>query len=308
MGKLLMDDQPLVVSPRLAQALGSLDQAVILQQLHYWLKKSKNFHDGRPWVYNSMEAWMKQFPWIKSRTTLTKHFNRLKKLGLVVTSNYNKAGFDKTTWYSIDYRQLQLFSDEFEKSLSTAENDCEQSIDQKLYNECTEVEQRIDQKLNNGLTRNCTTNTRDYPEINQETTTDTAGQAKSLPEEMREEKEKIPYKKILDYLNQKTGKHYRSNAKTNRDLIKARWNEGFRFDDFEKVIDNMVAEWKGTGITFSSGELAEKYLRPETLFSGKFDRYLNETVKNAANNVPDEYQGLFDQQSEYNIETGDLPF
>lgn len=306
MGKLLMDDQPLVVSPRLAQALGSLDQAVILQQLHYWLKKSKNFHDGRPWVYNSMEAWMKQFPWIKSRTTLTKHFNRLKKLGLVVTSNYNKAGFDKTTWYSIDYRKLQLFSDEFEKSLSTAENDCEQSIDQKLYNECTEVEQRIDQKLNNGLTRNCTTNTRDYPEINQETTTDTVGQAKSLPEEIREEKEKIPYKKILDYLNQKTGKHYRSNAKANRDLIRARWNEGFRFDDFKKVIDNMVAEWKGTGVTFSSGELAEKYLRPETLFSGKFDRYLNETVNNAANNTPDEYQNLFDQQ--WTPENDDLPF
>lgn len=304
MGKLLMDDQPLVVSPRLAQALGSLDQAVILQQLHYWLKKSKNFHDGRPWVYNSMEAWMKQFPWIKSRTTLTKHFNRLKKLGLVVTSNYNKAGFDKTTWYSIDYRKLQLFSDEFEKSLSTAENDREQSIDQKLYNECTEVEQRIDQKLNNGLTRNCTTNTRDYPEINQETTTDTAELAKSQPEE----KEKIPYKKILDYLNQKTGKHYRSNAKTNRNLIKARWNDGFRFDDFKKVIDNKVAEWLGTGFTFSSGELAEKYLRPETLFSGKFDRYLNETVNNAANNVPDEYQGLFDQQPEYNAETGDFPF
>lgn len=128
------------------------------------------------------------------------------------------------------------------------------------------------------------------------------GQAKSLPEE------KIPYKKILDYLNQKTGKHYRSNAKANRDLIKARWNDGFRFDDFKKVIDNKVSEWLGTGFTFSSGQLAENYLRPETLFSGKFDRYLNETVNNAANNVPDEYQGLFDQQPEYNAETGDLPF
>ncbi|MCD5528932.1 conserved phage C-terminal domain-containing protein [Lactobacillus delbrueckii subsp. lactis] len=113
---------------------------------------------------------------------------------------------------------------------------------------------------------------------------------------------------MLDYLNQKTGKHYRSNAKVNRDLIKARWSDGYRFDDFKKVVDNMVAEWKGTGITFSSGELAEKYLRPETLFSGKFDRYLNETVNNAANNVPDEYQGLFDQQPEYNVETDDLPF
>lgn len=309
MGKLLMDDQPLVVSPRLAQALGSLDQAVILQQLHYWLKKSKNFHDGRAWVYNSMEAWMKQFPWIKSRTTLTKHFNRLKKLGLVVTSNYNKAGFDKTTWYSIDYRKLQLFSEEFEKSLSTAENYCEQSIDQNLYNECTETVQRIDQNLYNGSTRNCATNTRDYTEINQETTTYTAEQAESLPEEMqeKEKKEKIPYKKILDYLNQKTGKHYR-NVPTNQELIRARWNEGYTFDDFKKVIDNKVADWKGTGVTFSGGKLAENYLQPSTLFSRKFDKYLNQTVNNTANDTPPEYQGLFDQQPEYNVETGDLPF
>lgn len=127
------------------------------------------------------------------------------------------------------------------------------------------------------------------------------GQAKSLPEE------KIPYKKILDYLNQKTGKHYR-NVPTNQELIRARWNEGYTFDDFKKVIDNKVADWKGTGVTFSGGKLAEEYLQPSTLFSRKFDKYLNQTVNNAASNVPDEYQGLFDQQPEYNVETGDLPF
>lgn len=127
------------------------------------------------------------------------------------------------------------------------------------------------------------------------------GQAESLPEE------KIPYKKILDYLNQKTGKHYR-NVPTNQDLIRARWNDGFRFDDFIKVIDNKVAEWKGTGVTFSGGQLAENYLQPSTLFSRKFDKYLNQTVNSTANDTPPEYQGLFDQQPEYNAETGDLPF
>lgn len=133
------------------------------------------------------------------------------------------------------------------------------------------------------------------------------GQAESLPEDMQEEKKKkIPYKKILDYLNQKTGKHYR-NVPTNQDLIRARWNEGYTFDDFKKVIDNKVADWKGTGVTFSGGQLAENYLQPSTLFSRKFDKYLNQTV-NSTDNVPDEYQGLFDQQPEYNAETGDLPF
>lgn len=125
------------------------------------------------------------------------------------------------------------------------------------------------------------------------------GQAGSLPEE------RIPYKKILDYLNKRTGKHYR-NVPTNQDLIRARWKtDGYRFDDFKKVIDNKVAEWKGTGVTFSNGKLAENYLQPSTLFGSKFDQYLNQTV-NSTDNVPDEYKGLFDQQPD--IETGKLPF
>lgn len=125
------------------------------------------------------------------------------------------------------------------------------------------------------------------------------GQAGSLPEE------RIPYKKILDYLNKRTGKHYR-NVPTNQDLIRARWKtDGYRFDDFKKVIDNKVAEWKGTGVTFSNGKLAENYLQPSTLFGSKFDQYLNQTV-NSTDNVPDEYKGLFDQQPD--IENGELPF
>ena len=94
---------------------------------------------------------------------------------------------------------------------------------------------------------------------------------------------------------------------TNQELIRARWNEGYTFDDFKKVIDNKVIDWKGTGVTFSNGKLAENYLQPSTLFSRKFDKYLNQTV-NSTDNVPEEYQGLFDQQPEYNVETDDLPF
>ena len=78
----------------------------------------------------------------------------------------------------------------------------------------------------------------------------------------------IPYKEIIDYLNSKTGKNYRDNVQKNRSLIKARWSEGYRLDDFKHVIDNMVKDWSGTKYA--------KYLRPETLFGTKFDGYLNQ--------------------------------
>ena len=78
----------------------------------------------------------------------------------------------------------------------------------------------------------------------------------------------IPYKEIIDYLNSKTGKKYRVNVQKIKSLIKARWTEGYRLEDFKQVIDNMFKDWSGTKYA--------KYLRPETLFGTKFDSYLNQ--------------------------------
>lgn len=80
-----------------------------------------------------------------------------------------------------------------------------------------------------------------------------------------------PYKNVIDYLNQQTGKNYKSTTKKNQTVIRARTDEGFSLDDFKRVIDNKVAEWKGTSM--------EKYLRPETLFGTKFEGYLNQELQ-----------------------------
>lgn len=83
-------------------------------------------------------------------------------------------------------------------------------------------------------------------------------------------RDKIPYKKIIDYLNTKTGKSFQ-NVHTNRRYIKARFNEGYTEEDFYKVIDNMYARWINTEY--------EEYLQPSTLFGNKFDKYLNKPNK-----------------------------
>ena len=81
--------------------------------------------------------------------------------------------------------------------------------------------------------------------------------------------EKIPHKDIIEHLNSATGRNYRHSTKKNQDLIRARWNEGFRFDDFRQVIDKKTLEWKDDpGMA--------KFLRPETLFGTKFEGYLNQ--------------------------------
>lgn len=77
-------------------------------------------------------------------------------------------------------------------------------------------------------------------------------------------------KEIIEYLNQKTGKEYRHDTHKTTELIQARMNEGFKLEDFKKVIDIKTSQWK-------NDTAMNKFLRPLTLFSNKFESYLNET-------------------------------
>ncbi len=107
------------------------------------------------------------------------------------------------------------------------------------------------------------------------------------------------YSRVIDYLNKKADTRYRSTTKKNKNLIKARINEGFTEDDFIKVIDNKVKEWVNTDM--------QKYLRPETLFGTKFEGYLNqkEVVSNGqySNGKHGNRWGSGKNKSSFNIET-----
>ncbi len=102
--RLLIDEPPLQVLPSLAVAIG-LNEAIVLQQIHYWLQRSTNERDGRRWVYNSVKEWQEQFPFF-SNATLRRTLESLEKQGLIVTAKHNRAAFDRTKWYAIDYAAL----------------------------------------------------------------------------------------------------------------------------------------------------------------------------------------------------------
>lgn len=89
----------------------------------------------------------------------------------------------------------------------------------------------------------------------------------NTPKAERPTKE-YPYGKVIEYLNAKTGKQFSADTKDTRRYIKARCDEGRTLEDFYKVIDNMVAKWKGDA-------KMQDYLRPQTLFGTKFESYLN---------------------------------
>jgi uncharacterized phage protein (TIGR02220 family) len=59
-------------------------------------------------------------------------------------------------------------------------------------------------------------------------------------------------------------------------ILKARWNEGYRIEDFKAVTDVKAAQWL-------TDPKMVRYLRPLTLFAAsKFDSYLNEARNHAS--------------------------
>lgn len=243
MSKWLFDSHPIVVDRELAKAFG-LNEAIVLQQLNYWLNgKSAKLINGRKWIYNSYKQWQKDnFPFW-SLATVRRAIENCEKKGLIITGNFNKAGFDKTKWYSIDY----------------------DAVDRGMSKRVAQNEQTDCSKRANGVAQNEQTNTRDYSEITTEITTDNNSRAE--PDSVADKT-----KTIVDYLNEKTDSHYKATTPKTKQLVQARLKEGFTVDDFKTVIDKKTATWL-------KDSKMNKYLRPLTLFGTKFEDYLNEKVK-----------------------------
>ncbi|HDE3362671.1 TPA: DnaD domain protein, partial [Staphylococcus aureus] len=98
--------------------------------------------------FNSYPEWQKQFPFW-SLITIKRTIYSLEKQNLLLIGNYNKAKFDKTKWYTINYQTI------------------EGMIRPSYQNDTTSVSKRDD-----GVYQNDTTNTIDYTETNKHRETD----------------------------------------------------------------------------------------------------------------------------------------
>lgn len=75
-------------------------------------------------------------------------------------------------------------------------------------------------------------------------------------------------REIVAYLNETLGTDFKPTTKLTRSLINARLAEGYAVEDFKAVIAGRHAAWAGD-------PRMSEYLRPQTLFSTKFESYLN---------------------------------
>lgn len=234
MSRLLINEPPLQVLPSLAKEIG-LNEAIMLQQMHYWLLKSANEFTGVKWFYKTLEEWQTEFPFW-SAMTIRRTLGSLEKQKIIKIGNFNKKKFDKTKWYTIDY--------------------------QRVNRRCVQNEQTMCSDRTDGCVQNEQTYTRDY----QESTTENNNVPEEKPLKVVWTEET---RHIIDYLNKRAGKKYSVKTKKTAQLIHKILDNGFTVEDFERVIDIKCKQWL-------NNEKMNQYLRPRTLFSEKFEDYLNE--------------------------------
>ncbi|MDY0190686.1 MAG: hypothetical protein RBR22_08135 [Desulfuromonas sp.] len=105
---MLFVQAPLVVNPALAKRIG-LNEAIILQQVHYWIQRGSSGvdHDNRRWIYNTHEEWIEQFPFW-SRDQIKRVFSSLKSQGVLLIDQLRKSEHIRTNYYAINYSHESL--------------------------------------------------------------------------------------------------------------------------------------------------------------------------------------------------------
>ena len=85
-----------------AELIG-IDKAVILYNIEFWLQKNKannrHIHDGYVWTYNSASAFAKLFPYMSTKK-ISRLLFEMSRDGILISGNFNKAGYDRTKWYT----------------------------------------------------------------------------------------------------------------------------------------------------------------------------------------------------------------
>ena len=198
MSKLLINENPLQVLPSLAESIG-LNEAIVLQQVHYWLENNKinkkNFHDGYVWTYNTYEEWAEQFKFW-SLSTLKRVFKSLEKQELLLIGNYNKMKVDRTKWYTINYHKLDQIESEKLGNSPLGQNDTMQSV--KMNRPSCQNEPLQEVKMNQCHSVKMTSPIPETTEIISETSTDIYSIF-----DFWNEKEIINHEEITDKLQKK---------------------------------------------------------------------------------------------------------
>lgn len=250
MSNLLINEPPLQVLPSLAVAIG-LNEAIALQQLHYWLAHAQKEHDGKMWIYKTYADWRSQdFPFWSERT-IQRTFLNLEKAGLVLAEKLSDNKHNKVNFYTVNYENLAKLE------IKTRSNQVKSHSAKLAPSNTTDCHYPSSQ---NGTIQdaNMAPSLRDNKEIKKETNSDTLNVSFddfwNLYDKKVGDKEKIKTKwaKLKDsereaimnhlplYKKSQPNKKYRKDPSTY--LNNKSWNDEIIFDDGQQPVSHDYTE------------------------------------------------------------------
>jgi hypothetical protein len=79
--------------------------AMLVSQIHFYTsRKDAMKREGYAWVRKSTKQWAEEL--LVSERTAERAVKALTEAGICVIGNFNKAGYDRTNWYRLDYQKL----------------------------------------------------------------------------------------------------------------------------------------------------------------------------------------------------------
>lgn len=120
----------------LACALGSCGYkgakstaASIVNQIDYWIDKFRSdeadkpknqrihYKNGKWWVFNTYAEWQTQFRFVDEKT-IERIMKKLEKIGIVESGRFNQRGYDRTKWYTLNYKLIESLMQQERDKLS----------------------------------------------------------------------------------------------------------------------------------------------------------------------------------------------
>ena len=297
-----------VIKEEFVKLTGDFKLAIVLNQMLYWSQFTKDFDRfieeekkrrsvpdlevSHGWIYKTSEELAEETLIFVSAKTMREYLKKLVENGWIEERRNPHQSWDHTKQYRMNLVKLQedLFklgymlegypieSTIFTNTVKNIAGQEEHVLQEIFFDEVSEGETAFLEEtetlavvLDASFDENVTSETVNVIPETKNVRSELQNEA-TIPEsttEITSEIKKEYIVEIVAYLNEKAGKSFQVKSRKTQELVRARWKEGYRLDDFKKVIDNKTADW------LRNDEM-NKFLRPETLFGTKFEAYLNE--------------------------------
>jgi len=95
------------IDKRVADTFGT-DEAIFLNYLHYWISKGYGVvYNGKRWIYNTYEQWIKQLPGKITRDRFKRMIKRLLDSGVLMIEKLKAHEWKQTNFYTINEEALK---------------------------------------------------------------------------------------------------------------------------------------------------------------------------------------------------------